>query len=108
MGKHSYIFEADDIENCYYCPLFYDYIYCEIDLEDKRDYEDYTDSDDGHRPDWCPLREIVRCKMNRVKMFPGTDSDFVCWICSACGKTNNEHKPNYCPNCGAKVVNDER
>jgi rubrerythrin len=23
--------------------------------------------------------------------------------CSVCGKTHGRHKPNYCPNCGAKM-----
>lgn len=52
------------------------------------------------------MRDCVgrgECEMERVKVFPGTDSNFVCWICSACGRTNDEHEPNYCPNCGKEV-----
>ena len=43
------------------------------------------------------------CRMKQVPMFPGTNCNFVEWECSACGKTNREHKPDYCPNCGARV-----
>ena len=25
------------------------------------------------------------------------------WLCSECGKRNDDRNPNYCPNCGRKV-----
>lgn len=44
------------------------------------------------------------CVMNRVKMFPEQkDCIFECWECSACKRTNDEHRPRFCPNCGARV-----
>lgn len=48
------------------------------------------------------------CELTRVKMFPGTDCNFVCWICSVCGRTNDEQAPNYCPNCGARVIKGDQ
>ena len=35
------------------------------------------------------------------------DIDGVCWWCKACDKpafTHGDFQPNYCPNCGAKVI----
>ena len=61
-------------------------------------------SDDGREQDYVPERT---CHMECVPMFPGTDSHFLCWECSDCSTTNDENrKPNYCPNCGAKVVDE--
>lgn len=47
------------------------------------------------------------CHMEWVPMFPGTDSPFMCWQCDVCDRTNEGgRKPNYCSNCGAKVVEE--
>lgn len=44
------------------------------------------------------------CEMTRVKEFQEyEDCIFECWTCSACGRSNNEHNPKFCPNCGARV-----
>ena len=53
-----YTFEYDEITCCSDCPFFYDYIYCEIDERPKQ-YKQYTWSEDGHRPDWCPIKEGI-------------------------------------------------
>ena len=47
------------------------------------------------------------CQMNWVKKFPEyEDCIFECWECSACKRTNDEQRPRFCPNCGAKVVGE--
>ena len=50
-----YEFEHDEITCCADCPLFYDYINCEI--WDGGEYGGYTWEDDEGRPTWCPLEE---------------------------------------------------
>lgn len=64
---------------------------------------DYYNSEAEAVAAWNARAERT-CEMTRVKQFPGTDCNFVCWICSVCGRTNDEHAPNYCPNCGARVI----
>ena len=55
-----YQFKYDEIKDCYDCPLFYDYNYCEIDMYwPEHKLSSFTDSDDGKRPDWCPLTEVA-------------------------------------------------
>lgn len=63
----TYSFKYPEITNCFDCPMFYDYLYCEADVDEdlglvrsvKKEGNDYfTDSDDGKRPNWCPLKEI--------------------------------------------------
>ena len=58
-----YQFKYDEIHHCYECPLFYDYIRCELDC--NREYTAYTDSDDNKRPDWCPLKELNELKPSK-------------------------------------------
>ena len=36
----------------------------------------------------------------------GTNGESYDFACSACGWCGDVTKPNYCPNCGARVVND--
>ena len=51
-------------EGCDVCPLMYDYIQCNAlpeGCEDDDDFNNY-EFDWTKRPDWCPLKEIVRCK----------------------------------------------
>lgn len=52
-----YQFKYDEIHHCHECPLFYDYIHCELDC--NKEYTAHTDSDDNKRPDWCPLKELM-------------------------------------------------
>jgi len=47
--------------------------------------------------------EHETCEMRSVPTFPGTDSTFRSLECSACGMTNDENNPKFCPNCGAEV-----
>lgn len=37
----------------------------------------------------------------------GTNGENYDFACSACGWCGDMTKPNYCPNCGARVVRDE-
>lgn len=37
----------------------------------------------------------------------GTNGESYDFACSACGWCGDVTKPNYCPNCGARVVRDE-
>ena len=55
----KYEFEYDEINCCYYCPLFYDFIYCELEPlhTDESGNRDFTDYDDNKRPEWCKLKE---------------------------------------------------
>lgn len=55
-AEKVYVFKFFEIECCFDCPLFYDYISCEADCAGK--VEKYTDTDDGKRPDNCPLKEL--------------------------------------------------
>ena len=51
-------------EGCDVCPLMYDYMQCNAlpeGCEDDDDFNNY-EFDWTKRPDWCPLKEIVRCK----------------------------------------------
>lgn len=51
-------------DGCDVCPLMYDYIQCNAlpeGCEDDDDFNNY-EFDWTKRPDWCPLKEIVRCK----------------------------------------------
>ena len=61
-----YQFKYDEIRHCHDCPLFYDYIHCELDIQDNK-YIGYTDSDDNVRPDWCPLKELPELKPSKPK-----------------------------------------
>ena len=43
----------------------------------------------------------------RMEHLWSDDIDGVCWWCKACDKpafTHGDFQPNYCPNCGRKVV----
>ena len=54
----KYVFEYDEISCCFDCPLFYDYIYCELEAMRKEPcHRDFTDRDDNKRPEWCRLIE---------------------------------------------------
>ena len=58
----KYIFEYDEISCCYDCPLFYDYLYCELEVmrtmhTEETCHRDFTDRDDNKRPEWCQLIE---------------------------------------------------
>ena len=109
--KHEYCFEYDEISCCAGCPMFYDYIYCELDGED-RDFDDYTWHHDNRRPDFCKLSENTRVERtcysdNEPPLL--YDDPFRVFRCSECHhKVDLRHnrKPNYCPNCGAKVVDE--
>lgn len=64
----KYEFEYDEIDCCYACPLFYDYIYCELEqLHDLAGHtrDEYTDYDDNKRPEWCKLKEVDNGKFPR-------------------------------------------
>ena len=52
-----YQFTYDEITNCSDCPFFYDYIYCEINLEKKNGYT-WKCEGQNYRPDDCPLIEL--------------------------------------------------
>lgn len=51
-------------EGCDVCPLMYDYIQCNALPEGCENDDDFDNEefDWTKRPDWCPLKEIVRCK----------------------------------------------
>ena len=101
--KHEYRFIYDEITCCSNCPMFYDYIYCELDGE-ERDFESYTWTDDNIRPGFCKLYEKgLTCHDTWDTIFTGR----LRFECSECGAVSLEITPNYCPNCGARVVNDD-
>lgn len=50
-----YFFKYLKVDNCYDCPLCYDYMHCTIAGEKI----EVTDYDDGKRPDNCPLKELI-------------------------------------------------
>ena len=59
VDKHEYSFTHDEITCCSDCPMFYDYMYCE--LEDcDHEYEEYTWANDHCRPDFCKLHEYMQ------------------------------------------------
>lgn len=37
----------------------------------------------------------------------GTNGEYYDFACSACGFCCDQPEPNYCPNCGARVVTDD-
>ena len=51
-------------DGCDVCPLMYDYIQCNALPEGCKDDDAFNEEgfDWTKRPEWCPLKEIVRCK----------------------------------------------
>ena len=52
-----YMFEYDEINCCYACPLLYDMIHCDLEGFGEHTIGEYTDYDDNMRPKWCQLKE---------------------------------------------------
>ena len=59
---------------------------------------------------WWNTRAQGTCQMTEI--FCGTESGIE-WVCSECGSTcfvseplDADEQPRYCPNCGAKVVEE--
>ena len=54
-------------EACDVCPFNYDFCWCNA-FEDRDEWEKYSDDWNDHvcdretRPEYCPLKEIIRCK----------------------------------------------
>ena len=51
------------------------------------------------------------CQMLRYEYYPCAEDDcmrlkIAVWICSECEYDHFGNKPNYCPNCGTRVVNE--
>lgn len=53
-----YQFEHDKITCCEDCPLLYDYLCCVFAENGEIGHGGMTFEEDGHRPEWCPLREL--------------------------------------------------
>ena len=48
------------------------------------------------------------CRMSKVFVY-GAYKEYPdeCYECTECGYTPEDENPSYCPNCGAKVVDDD-
>lgn len=79
-------------EACDVCPFNYDFCWCNA-FENHDEWEKYSDDWNDHvcdrktRPEYCPLKEVVRCKdckhRNTIFCFKdeqgfGTDDDWFC------------------------------
>lgn len=81
-------------------------------------FEGYNDGSVGRGPhieetDWEWIANKLNAKSERETCHCTTPDDAWCFACSACGKSfprselniaHNHGEINYCPNCGAKVV----
>ena len=61
---------------CDVCPCMYDYIACHALKDDSKESlsacDDYT-----KRQEWCPLKELVRCKDCKWQKWADADSEVI-------------------------------
>ena len=94
-------------ENCQECFCLNDeYFYCQA-MSRKPSDENVIQ----RRPDWCPLIEIPSddvAERKRGAWIPVSNGNVKNWKkkCSICG-SYYRGTPAYCPNCGARMVEDD-
>ena len=58
---------------------------------------------DKSRPNFCPLKEVPTGKW--IRKYDSIINSYY-WQCNQC-EHDNEHKSNYCPNCGSRMVEEQ-
>ena len=70
-------------EACNVCPFNYDFCWCNA-FGNRDEWEKYSDDwnvhvcDRNNRPEYCPLKESVRCKDCKWKKWVDVDDEVVC------------------------------
>lgn len=63
--------------------------------------------DDGYSNMLCRLADIIDPTCHNFGGEEGTNGENYDFACSACGFCGDIAEPKYCPNCGARVVDDD-
>ena len=73
-----------------------DRFYCDVTTS-------YVDIESEERASDCPLKEVPTGKW--IRKYDSIINSYY-WQCNQC-EHDNEHKSNYCPNCGSRMVEEQ-